>query len=153
MISSATHPANEPLRAHFLPSMRAGVPELMLPTDVERPYDTLGTHPDLVARLWDELGGSLPGDCRRIFCGTPVLMHPATGIVFGFAGGTHTYALRLPDKERTEALAAGATRLAKYPGSQPSFDLDVIGPEWVFGRWLKGEPAWCLAAHAFAGQA
>lgn len=153
MTSSATHPANESLRAHFLPRLRAGVPELMLPTDVERPYDTLGTHPDLVARLWDELGGSLPEDCRRIFCGTPVLMHPATGIVFGFAGGTHTYALRLPDRERTEALAAGATRLAKYPGRQPPFDLDVIGPEWVFGHWLKSEPAWCLAAHAFAGKA
>lgn len=61
--------------------------------------------------------------------------------------------LSLPEKERTEALAAGATRFTKSPGSQPPFDLDVIGPEWVFGRWLKDEPAWCLAAHAFAGQA
>lgn len=133
--------------------MRAGLQELMAPSEVARPYDTLGTHPDLVARLWDELGGGQPEDCRRIFCGLPALLHPASGVVFAFAAGTHTYALRLPDKERTEALVAGAKRIAKYPGRQPSFDLDDIGPAWVFGGWKKEEIAWCLAAYEFAGTA
>jgi len=59
-------------------------------------------------------------------------MHPATGIVFGYAGGTHTYALRLPERERAEAIRAGATRIKHYPGVQRSFDLDDFGPEWVF---------------------
>ena len=31
-------------------------------------------------------------------------------------------------------------------------DLDIIGKEWVFGFWLKGEDDWCLAAYDFAGE-
>ncbi len=83
--------------------------------------------------------------------GAPVLMHPGSGVVFGFAGGTHTYALRLPAAERAAAMLAGATRIAHYSGGQPSFDLDEIGPEWVFCKWSPGEEAWCLAAFKFAG--
>ena len=33
----------------------------------------------------------------------------------------------------------------------PGLDLDELGPEWVFGGWLEGEEAWCLAAYRFAG--
>ena len=144
-------PANESLRDHFKPSrLKPGFPLLCTPDQVARPYDSLGTHPDLVARLWDELQVQLPVDCRVVFCGVPALMHPVTGIVFGFAGGTHTYALRLPDAMRAEAILAGATRIRHYPVKQPSFDLDVIGPEWVFGEWFKGEVAWCVAAYEFA---
>jgi hypothetical protein len=32
-----------------------------------------------------------------------------------------------------------------------SFDLDDIGPEWVFCGWFQNEEAWCLAAFEFAG--
>jgi hypothetical protein len=120
------------------------------PDQVVRPYESLGTHPDLVARLWDELQSKLPVDCRVIFYGTPVLMHPTTGIVFAFAGGTHTYALRLPEPERAQAIYAGATRVKHYPGRQPSFDLDDIGPAWVFCSWFPNEEAWCLAAFEYA---
>ena len=76
-------------------------------------------------------------------------MRPDSEIVFGFAGGTHTYALRLPEAVGAEALAAGGTRIKTYPRS-PSLDLDVIGPEWVFCSWFAGEEAWCLAAYEFA---
>lgn len=145
------HPANAGLRRYREPRhQHANVPLVALPDQVSRPYESLGTHPDLVARLWDELPSKLPVDCRVIFYGTPALMHPLTGIVFAFAGGTHTYALRLPEPERTQAIHAGATRVAHYPGSQPSFDLDDIGPEWVFCRWFRDEEAWCLAAFEFA---
>jgi hypothetical protein len=74
------------------------------------PYCDLGTHPDLVARLWDELTVRLPAGCRWIVHGAPVLARPSSGIIFAFAEGTHTYALRLPAKERDEALRAGARR-------------------------------------------
>jgi hypothetical protein len=123
---------------------------LATPDQVVRPYESLGTHPDLVARLWDELQSALPLDCRVIFYGVPALMHPTTGIVFGFAGGTHTYALRLPGAIRAEAIVAGATRIKHYPVRQPSFDLDEIGPEWVFCGWFPGEDAWCLSAFEYA---
>jgi hypothetical protein len=111
------------------------MPPLASPDEVVRPYETLGTHPDLVARLWDELPAELPVDCRVVFYGLPALMHPTTGIVFGFAGGTQTCALRIKH----------------YPGVQISFDLDDIGPEWVFCGWFRGEEAWCRSAFGSAG--
>src|SRR5205809_385038 len=98
------HPANAGLRKHLEPRLRPAFPPFTLPDQVERPYDSLGCHPDLVARLWDELGKKLPEDCRAIFFGTPVLIHPTTGVVFAFASGTHTYAFRLPEPERDAAL-------------------------------------------------
>jgi len=129
------------------------LPPLTSPDQVANPYETLGAHPDLVTRLWDELGDTLPVDCRVVFYRTPALMHPTTGVVFGFAGGTHTYALRLPDRERGEAIGAGATRIKHYRAINLRFDLDDIGPEWVFCGWFRGEEAWCRSAFAHAGDA
>jgi hypothetical protein len=81
----------------------------------------------------------------------PALVHPRSGIIFAFAGGTHTYALRLPEREWQDALRAGAGRVHKY-GNGSSLDLDDIGPEWVFGKWLKEEDQWCLAAYLYAAK-
>jgi len=123
------------------------------PDDVEDPYLRLGAHPDLLERLWDELGATLPEDCRWIVFGTPVLVHPRTGVIFGFGAGTHTYALRLPAVERTAALAAGAVTVHRYP-AYPNLgipasvlDLAEIGEEWVLGGWHEGEEKWCRAAY------
>lgn len=129
------------------------------PASVANPYYNLGTHPDLVQRLWDELTVTLPAECRWIVYGAPVLVHPSSGIIFAFAGGTHMYALRLPAKEREEALGAGAKRLYEWPAypelgvEASTLDLDDIGEEWVFGGWFKGEEDWCLAAYQFAREA
>ena len=129
------------------------------PESVTKPYYNLGTHPDLVERLWDELTVKLPAECRWIVYGAPVLVHPSSGIIFAFEGGTHTYALRLPAKEREEALHAGAKRLYEYLAhpvlgiEASTLDLDDIGEEWVFGSWFKGEEDWCLAAYQFAQEA
>lgn len=85
------HPANAGRRRRFgSRELRQGLLPLALPDQIEQPYMALGTHPDLVARLWDELQAQLPTDCRAVVYGTPALMHPTTGIVFGFANGTHT---------------------------------------------------------------
>ena len=146
------NPANAGLRRYRESRQpRPTIGELAFPEDVEQPYVSLGTHPDLVARLWDELGSVLPVDCRAIFYGTPALIRPDTGTVFGFAGGTHTYALRLPEPERLEAERAGASRVTDYPRA-PSFDLRDVGPDWIFCRWFAGEDAWCRAAYDHAGR-
>jgi hypothetical protein len=124
-------------------------PPSLSPDSVDDPYYKLGTHPELVERLWDEITVKLPVDCRWVVYGVPTLVHPQSGIIFAFAGGTLTYALRLPERERQDALQAGAQRVHTYSnGSQ--LDLADIGPEWVFGWWLKGEDEWCLAAFLFA---
>lgn len=129
------------------------------PESVPDIYYSLGTHPDLVERLWDQLTVKLPAECRWIVYGAPVLVHSSSGIIFAFAGGTHTYALRLPAREREEALRAGAKRLYEYPAypslgiEASTLNLDDIGKEWVFGGWFKGEEDWCLAAYQFAQEA
>lgn len=146
------HTANAGLRRYLEPRhQRRGVPPLCRPEDVPNAYYALGTHPDLVERIWEELARPLPVDCRVVFYGTPALMHPASGVVFAFAGGTHTYAMRLPPDVRAEATRAGATRVTHYPAGQPSFDLADVGEEWVFCAWFRDEEAWCLAAFEHAG--
>jgi len=77
-----THPANAGVRRHL-----------------ER-RDRGGRAP--ASRLWDELGAGLP-PCAWV-------VHPATGVLFGFAQGTGPYALRLPPKERAAALAAAGKK-------------------------------------------
>lgn len=126
------------------------VPVIARPDEIYRPYETLGAHPDLVARLWDELGGALPADCRYVVYGKPTLTHPTTGIIFAFAGGSFTLGLRLPPRIREEALARGAKLVMEYPRSAP-LDISIFGPEWVLCGWAGPEPAWCRAAYEFAG--
>ena len=122
------------------------------PADVADPYMTLGTHPDLVQRLWDELGVRLPEPCRWVVYGRPALVHPRTDLVFGFAGGTHTYGLRLPPAEHAEAVRAGAQREHAYSdGSR--LDAEALGADWVLGGWFRPEPDWCLAAYDHAASA
>jgi hypothetical protein len=128
------------------------------PRSVDDPYMKLGTHPDLVEWLWDKVTVKLPIKCRWIVYGTPVLVNPRSGIIFGFAGGTHTYAFRLPTPERQTALEAGAKQVWYYPAypelkiEASILDLNTIGKEWLFGGWFKGEEEWCLAAFNFANE-
>jgi hypothetical protein len=115
-----------------------------------------GTHPDLVMRLWDELGKLLPEDCHAVLYGSPVLIRPSSKIIFAFAGGTHTYAFRLPNDVRDKAMKAGATRVYQYRAYRElashasTFDLADTGDEWVFGGWLNGEEEWIKTAYDFA---
>src|SRR5215467_14255635 len=67
----------------------------------------LGTHPDIVERLW-KIGRNLPADCAWVAFRRSILAHPATGIIFGLGIGTLGYALRLPPECAREAQAAGA---------------------------------------------
>src|SRR6266542_1446053 len=106
----------------------------------------LGTHPDLVERLWREITVLLPEACQWVVYGSPALVHPERGIVFGWAGGTHTYGLRIPEPERVQAIAAGAQTIHRYANGD-WLDVALIGEESVLGKWLSAEPQWCLRAY------
>ena len=54
-LADLRHPANAALCRYLESRGRTSLPPLARPDEVARPYDTLGTHPDLVARLWDEI--------------------------------------------------------------------------------------------------
>ena len=54
-------------------------PPVASPDTVGDPYYGQGSHPDVVERVWDQLGASLPTDCRCLVYGTPALVDPASG--------------------------------------------------------------------------
>ena len=157
-----THPANQGVLAYL------GDPDRLsrsvsatrdraecLPADVKDPYLTLGTHPDLVTRLWDELGGSLPADCRVIAYGMPALARPENGVIIGFAGGTQMYALCLDAEGFAAARSAGLAVVFRYPAvrnvqSEHLVDATTFGDTWVFGRWHASEPGWLAAGYRVA---
>jgi hypothetical protein len=118
---------------------------------------TYGTHPDIAEHVWEKISAKLPEKCAWVIYGRPVLVHPSSGVIFAFGGGTHTYALRLPPDVRDAAIKAGATRVYHYRAYPElkieacTFDLATIGDEWVFSHFLKGEEDWCLSAYEFAG--
>ena len=113
----------------------------------------LGTHPDIVERLW-AIGRALPTDCRWVAFRRPVLAHSRTGIIFGLGIGTLGYALRLPPPLGAEAAAAGASQTREWTGPEgPAvFSLADYGPDWWFGRWRADEDRrWSEAAYAHFG--
>lgn len=108
------------------------------------PYMDAGCHPDIVERIWDQIGAALPSDCRCLVYGWPALMHPVSGAILALAMGT-TYALRLTGPGLSAAFASGAKTVVK--GADGSTDIRAeYGPDWVFGSWATAEPDWCQQA-------
>jgi len=145
---SFEHPANTGVLRH----LRRGWNESRIaaseaPERVADPYQGLGSHPDVVQRVWDELTVRLPERCRWVVYGCPALVHPRAGTVFAFTAGSLAYALRVPAPERAAALRQGAGRVHTY-GDGSTLDLGEIGEDWILGGWRREEPDWCLAAYA-----
>lgn len=118
------------------------------------PYYQCGCHPDVVERLWDQLGKSLPADCRRRVHGVPALVHPVTGAIFGLGLGTQ-YGLRLPGALLEVALAAGAKRRSFGGADQRGAGDRKSGLEgvedWVVGSYAAAELDWCRRAFEVLG--
>jgi hypothetical protein len=106
----------------------------------------LGTHPDVVERLWDVLDAALPERGSCLIYGGPALVQPASGVVLAVGIGTE-YAVRLLPGDRASAIEAGAEVVHTFRTSGGTLDLSVaFGPDWVFGRFDDREPAWLAAA-------
>jgi hypothetical protein len=126
-------------------------PAVISPEDAEDPYAATGAHPEVVQRVWDELGRSLPVACGRVVHSTPALLHPKTGTIFALALGTG-YALRLPPALIEAAISGGARTSVRYTdGSDLNAPRD-LGNDWVLGAWLPAEPGWCAKAFDYFGQ-
>ena len=130
---------------------RSSVVPLAAPDSVADPYMKEGSHPDVVERVWDVIGRSLPQDCRCLVYGTPALVHPHTGIIIAFCNGT-TYCLRLPEQLIDEALKAGARTYTKWTGGGDMDTQRDLGADWVFGWWLDDELDWCRQAYEELGK-
>jgi hypothetical protein len=105
-------------------------------------YYKAGCHPDIVERLWDQIGPALPADCRCLVYGTPALAHPNSGVILATGMGT-AYSLRLNAPFLQAAIAAGA-RTSRTWSTGETIELETqFGADWIFGAWLTEEPAWC----------
>lgn len=114
------------------------------------PYFEQGSHPEMVDRVWNELGKELPCDCRAQANGTPVLAHPETDRIIALAYGT-AYALWLTPEGFAAALEAGATTSRTWSGGSVTDLAQDGGPGWLWGRWYDDEPSWLQRAYAASG--
>ena len=136
----------------YLSNRNPGAAITLLPEQSKRdPYMSLGSHPDIVERIWKGINAELDENCRLIMCGTPALIQPATGIILAFALGTQ-YCLHLPIPLIQTALAAGAPTTTKWSGGRVTDATREFGEGWIFGKWLKDEIDWCREAYQVFGQ-
>jgi hypothetical protein len=111
----------------------------------------LGTHPTVVARLWDGLNQALPVDARFLVFDGPALVHP-DGTILAAAVGTQ-YALRLLPADAAAAVAAGAEVVHHFQTVGTTLDLGAtFGANWIFGRYDEREAGWLLDAWRSIGQ-
>ncbi|MBZ0300803.1 MAG: tetratricopeptide repeat protein [Anaerolineae bacterium] len=147
---NSEHPANQGVLA-VLPGggMQASRPNSAPPPNWESLNGIGACHPDLVDYFWKTMPAQLPENCRWMVKGRPVLVHPESGIVFGFCMGVHLVALRLPEPEYSQAVAAKNTSLIWKGSSGKTIEARDIGPGWVFVGY-EGQ-RWCLRAYEHAG--
>ena len=120
-------------------------------TGTRNPYMDAGCHPDIVERIWDQIGAVLPSDCRSLVHGVPSLTHPVSGAILAIGMGT-AYGLRLAEAGLSAALAAGAKTATNWGAGGGSTDIQMTcGPDWVFGGWATAELEWCRDAFAAFG--
>jgi hypothetical protein len=117
--------------------------------EVADPWFGLGTHPDIIERLW-KLDNTLPQNCRWVFWGKPSLVHPDTGVVFAAAFGTIGIVLRL-SPEAIEAAGSQLSTVVQNGKRARAFDIGPAGPEWRFVLPNAAAAQWCRAAYDFAG--
>ena len=139
-------PMNAGVLCAFL-SKKGGSGDIEIgPADENNGYMHSGCHPEVVERVWDQIGTALPVDCRCMVGGTPALVAPRSGIVLAVAWGTR-YILRLTDEAMPLAINAGARTTTKWTFGGSMDVTKEFGNNWVFGHWLKEEPGWCRAMY------
>lgn len=143
------HPAHRGLIAYFRDeaSGEASASPLAPYEAGPRPYLGMGSHPDVVTRVWDGLGAALPADGRAIVFGAPALVHAQRGIVLAMAFGT-SYLLHLPAELAAEASALGYKTKETWSDGSVTELAESFGAGWFWGRWLDEEEAWMRAAFA-----
>lgn len=139
------HPSELPANAGVLSYVGQGLPpaEVVVaspPPDVDR--FRLGAHPDIVARLWDELAPALGVETGALVAGGPALIDPGSGRILAVALGTQ-YALWLTGSGLAQAEAIGYQTVHEFRSVGRSLDLAArFGPGWLFGAWNANEGTW-----------
>lgn len=141
MIIDTTNPANHEVLKYLGRGEKHRKTLFIAPDDVIDPYMGQGSHPDIVHRVWDELGAFLPVDCRCLVYGTPAILHDLSGIVIAICNGTQ-YNLRLTANDLRDAIAKGASTRTRWSNGKEMDSLAELGTDWIFGGWFKEEAQW-----------
>ncbi|MDR3576473.1 MAG: hypothetical protein P4L50_21620 [Anaerolineaceae bacterium] len=145
-----SHPANSNVIA-YLNRRNPQAPVVAAFDSRPNPYFALGSHPDIVERVWRQIGAAMPSECRFIVCGTPALVQPESGILFAFALGTQ-YCLRLPADLIETARLAKAKTSTRWSNGKVQDVRNDLGPGWIFGGWMEAEIDWCKASYLSFGK-
>lgn len=141
MIINTKNQLNKKVLQYLSRGKKPESPLLASPDSVTDPYMQQGSHPDIVQRVWDEIGASLPMDCRCLIYGTPALIHPNSGVILAFCNGTQ-YNLRLIAADFRDAIAKGASTRIKWSNGKEMDSTTDLGDDWIFGAWSKDEIKW-----------
>ena len=141
-------PENEGLMRYLEKSHpKAGVSDLSVPTETELyEHRLLGTHPELIERVWDRLVARIPPESRRIILGRAALVSTRSNVIFAIAIGT-SYAIRIPKRVKTWRFGLKTT-IGWSDGTRRNVKA-TFGPEWVVGSWSSKEEEWCPAAYEY----
>jgi hypothetical protein len=137
----------QPLNAsvvRYLERVRTWSDEDRAPRPEHKDHWEAGSHPDVVERVWDQLGKSLPPESHRVVCGTPALVHPESKVVIAIAIGTQ-YAMRLPTAV-VQSAAGNAKIETTWSGGGSLNVRDELGPNWILGSYSREEEVWCQQA-------
>ncbi len=109
-------------------------------------WKEINAHPEVIERVWGDLAKDIPGDCRAIVHGIPVLRHHASGLIFVICLGTF-YWMRVPSELMVE-LRVNEFNFVKKMSNGKIIDVrKELGDGWVYGRWREEELEWCLVAY------
>ena len=125
-------------------SERPPLSDVRPPADPRHDYWGIGAHPEIVERLWDQLGSRLAREARQVVLEAPALIHSATGVILAVALGT-SYAIRVPSSAHAVAMEAGAkTQIHWSDGTVLDLQAE-FGDDWFAGSWSSHEGVWCTA--------
>ena len=119
------------------------LPDARPPRDNHRDDWECASHPDIVERVWDQLGRALPAECRQVVLGSPALVQPESGVILAIAIGMQ-YGLRLPTRIAREPLDPSLRTKTVWSGGRQMDIREEFGNDWVFGTWASAEEGWCL---------
>jgi uncharacterized protein (TIGR02996 family) len=142
-----THPANGSVLRSLVRGQKVTGKSVRAPESVRDPYVNCGSHPDVVERVWDQLGRVLPRDGRCLLSSHPALVHPASGVVLAVCYGTE-YCLRVAPQAEEEARQVGAETVSHWSDGGRTPLRTAFGGGWIFGLWVVREKAWCRAVYA-----
>jgi hypothetical protein len=147
---SMNHPMNVHLLAHMALRYRDLVPIAGPNSSEKDPYRELGSPPDTVSRVWDEIGSALAPVCRCLLYGRPALVAPTSGVVLAVTWGM-PYIINVPPSAVPIAKKLRGDFMARMVEDGKIDVTKEFGVGWIFGCWLMEELAWCQQVFGAVG--